>query len=295
VISFTSLKHWASRPLRRAAVEILSRVRPNVEVSLGLDRLAIDLRDPLIARSVFLNQEFDSHVFEVLAELDLRGKTAVDVGANIGIYAVALNRLMGAGGHVFAYEPEARNYALLERNKELNNAASVRCINAAVGAAPGTCTLAINPHNWGDHWVTPDDQKPDWMGSQTIDRVKLDDQLAATADGQVAFVKIDVQGQELSVIRGMEQTVARNPDLVLFVEISPSHLRNAGTSATELVGHLTGLGFGGWELSSNRAIPMATPETYELMRGQYWADLLLCRNPAAIAGPVARYYGSQAG
>jgi hypothetical protein len=59
----------------------------------------------------------------------------------------------------------------------------------------------------------------------------------------VDFVKIDVQGGELSVLRGMKRTVQANPRLQLFVELWPFGLRAAGSSADELLALVAAYGF----------------------------------------------------
>jgi FkbM family methyltransferase len=274
------------RPLRTIAADVLAKVRPVVEVAVGPDKIMVNLRDPIIARNLFLDREYDRHVFEIIGRLDLANKTCVDVGANVGLYSVMLSRMTGPGGRVVALEPETTNFELLQRNRELNGAANIQCVKVAVGAECGKSTLAVNPYNWGDHWITGSSTSPAWASRQSVDVVTLDDQLRDEPDGRLAFIKLDVQGQEVAVLDGMAKTLARNPDVILLVEISPDHLRTAGTSATVLVRRLLEIGFRGWDIQPNRLTPVATPESYEMMRAGLWADLLLCRTPELIGEPV---------
>jgi hypothetical protein len=132
------------------------------------------------------------------------------------------------------------------------------------------------------------------MTAQTVEQVTLDDALAGVSPGRLAFMKVDVQGQEIAVLQGMRRTIEQNPDLVLQIEISPTHLRNAGTSATALVEHLLSLGFRGWDVEPHRIIPVQTPRTYELLRETHWADLLLSRNPDAVRKVLEPVYGRAA-
>ena len=271
---------------------LLARVRPEVVVDVGPDKIALDLRDPVIARGVFIGRQYDPHVLAIVEGLNLRGKTCVDVGANVGLYSMALSRFVGPDGNVIAFEPERRNYELLVRNRALNNASQLKCVNAAVGATVGTTTLAVNPHNWGDHWIANGTSDPAWASMQTCDLVTLDDQLASVPAGQVGFIKLDVQGYELSVLAGMSQVIARNPDAVLLVEVAPRQLKNAGTSAKELVERLVEAGFGGWDVMPGRVLPLAGPASYDLMQGNHWADLLLARNTKALDERIRSLYGS---
>src|SRR5262252_3865467 len=50
------------------------------------------------------------------------GMTAIDVGANLGVYSLPMARLVGPTGHVFSYEPASQTRALLERSKQANRA-----------------------------------------------------------------------------------------------------------------------------------------------------------------------------
>jgi FkbM family methyltransferase len=294
---YTFLQQMGRKPFnsvlaRTVMARCLARVRPNVVVDVGPDKIALDLRDPIIARSVFVHREYDAHVLSIVESLELRGKTCVDVGANIGLYAMALSRFVGQQGTVFALEPEQKNFDLLMRNRALNNASNVNCVQAAVGATRGTITLAVNPYNWGDHWIANGASDPEWAGKQSCERVTLDDQLASVLPGAVSFIKIDVQGHELSVLQGMKDVLARNPNAVLLVEVSPSHLRNAGTSPRELVQRLIEAGLGGWDVLPGRVLPLAAPEAYELMQGRNWADLLLCRTPETLARKIRALYAA---
>ena len=53
------------------------------------------------------------------------GMTAIDIGANLGVYSLPMAQLVGETGHVFAYEPGSEARALLERSRELNEATNL--------------------------------------------------------------------------------------------------------------------------------------------------------------------------
>jgi hypothetical protein len=60
------------------------------------------------------------------------GSIAYDVGANVGFYTLALSRLVGESGHVFAFEPAARSVYFLRRHLELNNIGNVTVVQTAI-------------------------------------------------------------------------------------------------------------------------------------------------------------------
>lgn len=118
----------------------------------------------------------------------------------------------------------------------------------------------------------------------------LDAALPDLAPGTIRFLKLDVQGSECRVLRGMRRTLARHPDLVMVVEVFPGGLRQAGASARELVELLTELGFSGWEFTRDRLQPMASPWVYDLMTGGT-TDVIVSRDDKRLRDLVSRWRG----
>lgn len=163
---------------------------------------------------------------ELLKRLLRPGMAFVDAGANIGLHTLAAARLVGDGGHVHAFEPTPSTFRLLTRTLALNGFAErVSCHNVALGGDVGEADLHIGltcGHN--SLYGLPGEE------SGTV-RVRLDrlDALLPPAT-RVDVVKIDVEGAELEVLRGMPRLLAENPDAVLLVEYGPSHLERIGLS-----------------------------------------------------------------
>jgi FkbM family methyltransferase len=159
------------------------------------------------------------------------GSWAIDVGANIGFFAIGFARRVSGGGGVIAIEPEAKNFEALQRrllDASVADKVIVRC--AAAAAESGTLQLQINPAHPGDHR----------LGSQGIpvEAVTLDALAREYGPSSVSLIKIDVQGAELQVLTGAAELIARDRP-ALFIEIDDSALRGQGTSTAELVDWLT--------------------------------------------------------
>jgi len=159
--------------------------------------------------------------------------TVVDIGANIGYYALMEARVCK---EVLAIEPEPANYELLLKNIKLNGCKNIRTLQAAVGDTNGTTELAISDAaNW--HRVKTKSTKRDTI---TVPITTLDTYLG---NKKVDMVRMDVEGYEFNILKGMEQTIANNPKLVLFIELHGEYLKEYGTSAEEVLRFLAQHGF----------------------------------------------------
>jgi FkbM family methyltransferase len=212
---------------------------------------------------------------------------ALDVGANIGLHTIVMSRLTGSAGRVFAFEPDPHNFQLLERNLRANGAGNVTAHQCAIGEADGVVRLARNPRNYADCRVTS--ELPGWS-SEAVPMTTLDTALPELPAGSLRFVKLDVQGSECRVLRGMRRTLERQPDVVMVVEVFPGGLRGAGASARELVEMLASLGFDGWEFARHRLQPIAAPWTYDLMTGGT-TDVIVSRDKRRLDELIGRWRG----
>jgi len=170
-----------------------------------------------------------------------RGGDVIDVGANIGYTALLFARAVEPPHRVHAFEPEDRNFRWLghaiERARLTERVVARR---AAVGAREGTIELWHNDAHHGDHRIATERQITSRDAPiQRVPVTTLDAYLAGCGRPAVAFVKIDVQGYEPEVVRGMRETIANNPDVRVAVEVMPSVLEELGFDAAELVRELS--------------------------------------------------------
>jgi FkbM family methyltransferase len=155
---------------------------------------------------------------------------AVDVGANIGVHTVWLSRRVGPSGVVLAVEPERTNFTILNLNKRINNLSNVIPVMLALGADSGEAQLLVpRPSVMGQATTIPSStlSKPSVV---TVDCETLDEVISAFGISQVSAIKIDVEGAELGVIQGAEETIMKfRPRLVIeahgLVNLSSLELR----------------------------------------------------------------------
>jgi FkbM family methyltransferase len=171
--------------------------------------------DTVIGRSIEVYGEYFESEVNVFRHFVTAGDVVLDIGANIGTHTLALARLVGPQGLVFAFEPQRIVFQTLCANMALNSLDNVHCINAVVGETPARLGLSDPdphiPNNFGGVQVAMLAGAPQ---AAPVDCVVLDDFLAI---GRLRLIKIDVEGMEAEVLRGASQTLARFKP-ILYVE-----------------------------------------------------------------------------
>src|SRR5262245_7059011 len=214
---------------------VVRRVKARSAVVDGHTML-LDARDSL---DLSLNQVYEPFETSLIRGLVSQGDTAVDIGANIGYYTLILARLVGNTGQVYAFEPDPQNFSLLKQNVEINGYKNVVLVNAALSNQPGTVKLYLCDENRGDHRIYPcEDNRLVIEVPAVVANAYFQD-----LQGEVHFVKVDVQGAEGKVFGGMEQVLRRSPACQIMFEFWPLGLQRAGDDATELLELLDRHGF----------------------------------------------------
>lgn len=164
------------------------------------------------------------------------GDLFVDVGANIGSYAVLAGAGVGADG--IAFEPDGAAFGWLARNIGLNGIAhSVEARQQALGGEARQAKLTIGGDTT-NHVVVDGQAAPD--GGQTVQMTTLDEALVGRVP---AMLKIDVEGFETEVLNGARDVLGREGLRCIILELIGGGERY-GFDEDELRRRLAGLGFG---------------------------------------------------
>jgi len=266
------LKHSVGRRL-------MSLVGPNlVEKKLsfaGQDfRMLLDLDDRWgVSKYILKHGDYDTVLIETAKKIIPKGGRAIDVGANIGYWSVVLGQICGCS-KVWAYEPEPKNRSLLERNLRLNGlGGAVEVSPCALGDKKSTSKLYISEENAGDHqlYASSESRSAIDISVEVFDEVHPGE--------KIDFIKIDVQGYEPYVLRGLLKTLENNKDVKIITEFWPHGIRNAGSDPVELLRLLQGMGFQFWAVVPNAGkIERATIDSImALCPGEIHTDLILSR------------------
>lgn len=183
--------------------------------------------------SVLKRRSFAEPELSVVAALVRPGDRCLDVGANFGLYTVALSRMVGPGGHVISIEPMPQTHGLLTRNLRQLGITNVEAIQCALSDHDGEVTMTIpqwsfGPPNFYAARVMDNDQ-----GFRIPSR-RLDSVVAGDAS-DVTFIKCDVEGHEVSVLRGATAILAQGAAWLIEVSGDPDDPTSSASAVMSIM------------------------------------------------------------
>lgn len=155
-------------------------------------------------------------VQQALAQNLQAGDVLYDIGANVGFFAIIGARLVGLTGRIYAFEPVPGNAAAVQHNASLNNLAQVTVLQKAVSDHEGSGALLLAHYSGGSALSTVDTPPPDLKEIIDVDVVSIDSLVGRGAIRPPTVVKIDVEGAEINVFRGMSQTIDDYKPLIIY-------------------------------------------------------------------------------
>lgn len=212
------LPGWLLSRVVQARPALLDRVPPgrSFRWSSYLGDVAVWI-DPANAIERKMLCGYEASVLRAVERFVAPGNYCIDVGANVGAVTLALARRVGPSGRVLAVEPGPPYVARLRRNLQANPRLMDRVVILQAGLSDAEGSLL---------W-RPDPQHPFNAGLSQVHGAAVPDELlvsVTTLDAAVAeqkgdsvdFIKIDVEGMELEVLRGARRTLELLRPIVLF-------------------------------------------------------------------------------
>ena len=182
-------------------------------------KMLLDLNDPGINRDLFLYGGREPSSTEIYRKQLSPGMTIVDVGANIGYYVLIEARALGTSGKIYAIEPAPKNFEMLQANLEINSfGREIESHNLAISDSVGQVQFEIAGAS-NHHRLSVNGS-----GANTIEveATTLDVLLAGK---KIDMVRMDAEGAEWVILRGMRGILAGNQPLKMFIEVHPKLIR----------------------------------------------------------------------
>jgi FkbM family methyltransferase len=196
---------------------------------IGLDKLLLLLIDmPKQGYKFFCRINRDDFLFMTNHENEImeyfnpnEGDTVVDVGAHIGLYSLIAAKRVGPSGKVIAIEPDPENFKILKKNILLNQLSNVEALECAVYSTRGKLRLFLPELEQGRTIFNTvmQDRARTSTNFLEVEANTLDNILESINITEVNWIKIDVEGAELEVLKGAVNTLSSNKNITLVVEI----------------------------------------------------------------------------
>jgi FkbM family methyltransferase len=182
--------------------------------------------------------------------------TVLDIGAHHGFYTLLASKRVGPGGRVFAFEPSDRERKALIRHLRINRCRNVTVEGLAVGRENIDAPLFVVQ---GSQTGCNSLKKPaaDVEGNlrpASVHVVRLDDWLADRKVGGVHFIKLDVEGGELDVLKGAQMLLTARPRPTVLAEVQDVRTLPWGYAAKEIIEHLRKQDFSWFRLLANGSV-----------------------------------------
>jgi FkbM family methyltransferase len=164
------------------------------------------------------------HEDEIIHYFDTKqGDIVVDVGAHIGKYTIIASKRVGANGKVIAIEAHPGNYEMLNRNIKLNGLTNVTTLNYAVYSQETKIKLFLpgeklnrTIYNTLISSRATDEEKFVEVNANTLDSLL---QQSGISHAEVNWIKIDVEGAELEVLKGAHDIMSNSKNITLLIEV----------------------------------------------------------------------------
>ena len=194
----------------------------------------------------------------------------IDVGANYGIYTLTMAQTLGPKGKVWAFEPTSTTAGLLAKGIAANNFAHIVLDRCALSSTSGTGHLSLNDNSESNYLVRA--EQPG-NATETVSLVTLDECLQRYGWQDIAFVKIDAEGEESNILKGGTQFLAELSPLVQY-EINSGEGLNV-----ELVRDFSAHGYNSYRLVPG--LDLLIPFDTKSVPDGYMLNLFCCKNDRA--------------
>ncbi len=183
-------------------------------------------------RTYFSGSYYQEELERLYPQLLRPGDQYLDIGANIGMTALMASAIIGERGRGFAFEPNPEMFERLKNNFELNRVSNLELVPFALAETESEATLylpAAGNTGVGSLALAPEEAGRRFQVRVVTGQPYLD-QLDST---KTTFLKIDVEGYEVHVLKGVRDALDW-PEIAVLAEVSAEMLARAGDTIEDM-------------------------------------------------------------
>jgi len=249
------------RPWRAQYISLAYRARrvfPEMPIPLRLPFGAWWLAQKSALDDDLIHEGFEDAEMTFVERLLRPGMTVLDVGAHHGLYTLLASKCVGRGGRVIAFEPSPRERRRLRRHLWVNHCKNVDVQSCALGDERREADLFLveGREDWCNSLRAP--QIDGRTATVRVELERVDDALEKLGIARVDFIKLDIEGAELSFLQGARSTLALSRPVIL-AEVQDLRTRPWGYGAREIIDFLERADYSWFALTANSNLqPIST-------------------------------------
>lgn len=182
---------------------------------------------------------FEPESTQLVHQIVKPGMVVFDVGANFGYYTVQFSKLVGANGHIYAFEPSKRFRERLFDHLRRNSCSNVTVLDFGLSSKTGSLKLYGSDSTATLHPIV-DFLRP--IEEEVIQLKTLDAFVEEKKLERIDFVKVDIDGHESDFVTGATKTLTSFRPIILM-EFAQLNLMEGGSSVVNLSEQLKNLGY----------------------------------------------------
>jgi len=233
-----------------------------------------------IALSIF-SKKFEKQEVDTMQKILKKGMTMIDAGANIGFFSLVASELVGKEGKVVSFEPSKETFNKLIQNIKLNQCSNITAFNNGLGDKPNEKLVLWQDAGRKDaeRYVVPDNSiigvspEIDIERREEVSLDTLDNCLKKLNITKVDFIKIDTEGYEYYILKGAQNILQNNPEVILLMECTEQGAARALTTQEKIFSMLKSFGLNIFYWNNNTKT-WCNDEAGTLKAGNVW----VCKN-----------------
>lgn len=190
-------------------------------------KMILAINDPGVSKDLIIRGRRERLETRMMQQTLKSGMTVIDIGANIGYYALMEAKAVTESGHVYAIEPEPRNFELLCKNVKLNNYRHIDIFQVGISDETGFANLYVSEHSNLHNLLRPlkASNKDSVIKIKTY---RLDDFISEhnIMPSNINIIRMDIEGHEVKALEGMINTLRETKMINLFIEFHPQYIKD---------------------------------------------------------------------
>lgn len=226
-----------------------------------------------------LRGRYEKSTTELFKKIIKPGMIIVDIGAHVGYFTRLFSRLTKSSGHVYAFEADPSNFALLKKNTE--HCKNITIYKLAISDHVGNINFFHSELKTGCHSTIPSSLRQTKL---TVSASTLDEMVKKENINRVDIIKMDIEGGEVAALRGMSNIITANPALQLITEFNPECFVEANIEPLAFLRQLAESGFKIYMIRPSGQLELinTNQSEAEIMQGLKFVNIFCSKQPLQI-------------